>query len=64
MGFHNQKLVKKLFVERKDNDIINRLNRTRTEPLVDLRAEREGYEKEVQVRRMLEGVKGERGRRE
>ena len=49
IGFHNAKLVKKLFVERKNNDIINRLNKTRTEPQVDLRAEREAYDKQMQV---------------
>jgi len=51
VGFHDQKQVKKLFVERKDNDILNRLNKTRTEPTVDFAKERERYDKSVSAQR-------------
>lgn len=41
IGFHRQKAVKKIRVAKKDNTIINRLNRTKLEKEVDFRAERE-----------------------
>jgi len=64
IGFHNAKLVKKLFVERKNNDIINRLNKTRTEPQVDLRAEREAYDKQMQMERKAQKRQMEQQRTE
>jgi len=41
IGFHKQKAVKKIRVPKKDNAIINRLNKTKREEEVDFRAERE-----------------------
>jgi type IV secretory pathway VirB10-like protein len=41
VGFHKQKEVKTVRVEKKLNEIINRLNRTREDRKPDLRAERE-----------------------
>lgn len=41
VAYHNEKAVKMIRVERRKNEIINRLNRTKTEDYPDLRAERE-----------------------
>jgi hypothetical protein len=41
VGFHSEKAVVKIKVEKKDNDILNRLERTRQERYPDLAAERE-----------------------
>ncbi|XP_037806914.1 coiled-coil domain-containing protein 25 [Lucilia sericata] len=41
VAYHNEKAVKKIRVEKRRNDIVNRLNRTKTEEYPDLRQERE-----------------------
>jgi hypothetical protein len=41
VGFHDAKRVRKAKVERKSNDIIKRLEKTRDERNPDLRAEKE-----------------------
>lgn len=41
VSFHNPKLVRTVKVEKRINDIINRLNRTKVERKTDLKAERE-----------------------
>ena len=41
MGFHDTKRVRKAKVERRSNDIINRLEKTRQERNPDFRAEKE-----------------------
>jgi len=41
VSFHNPKLVRKMRVERRCNEIINRLNKTKLETHPDFRAERE-----------------------
>lgn len=41
VAYHNEKAVKKVRVERKRNEVINRLNRTKTEDYPDLRQQRE-----------------------
>ncbi|GAA0147091.1 hypothetical protein LIER_36450 [Lithospermum erythrorhizon] len=41
VGFHNQKMVRTVKVEKRMNDIINRLNKTKVERTPDLKAERE-----------------------
>ncbi|XP_073848858.1 coiled-coil domain-containing protein 25 [Musca autumnalis] len=41
VAYHNEKAVKMIRVERRKNEIINRLNRTKTEDYPDLRAQRE-----------------------
>ncbi|KAI5305490.1 Hexaprenyldihydroxybenzoate methyltransferase, mitochondrial [Ascosphaera pollenicola] len=43
VSFHNQKLVKKVFVAARENPIINRLNKTKVEKYPDLAAEKEEY---------------------
>lgn len=45
IGFHKQKAVKKIRVAKKDNEVINRLNKTKEEKVVDFRAEKENKEK-------------------
>lgn len=45
VSFHNQKLVRKVFVRVRENTIVNRLNKTRVEEFPDLRAEKEEYSK-------------------
>lgn len=51
VGFHKQKEVRKCTVEKKDNDILNRLNKTKRETTPDLAAERQAYDKEVSAER-------------
>lgn len=41
IGFHNQKMVRIVKVEKRINDVVNRLNRTKVERTPDLKAERE-----------------------
>ena len=46
IGFHRQKQVKKIHVEKRINEIINRLNKTKVEKFPDLAAEKAEFEKE------------------
>lgn len=46
IGFHKQKQVKKVLVEKRVNEIINRLNKTKVEKFPDLAAEKAEFEKE------------------
>lgn len=46
VSFKDDKLVKRVKIEHRINDIINRLNRTKKELYPDLEAEREVYDKE------------------
>ncbi|KAF8667006.1 hypothetical protein HU200_053177 [Digitaria exilis] len=41
VGFHNSKLVRSIKVEKRINEIVNRLNKTKVERKPDLKAERE-----------------------
>ncbi|CAL5097611.1 unnamed protein product [Urochloa decumbens] len=41
VGFHNSKLVRTIKVEKRINEIVNRLNKTKVERTPDLKAERE-----------------------
>eukprot|EP00899_Mesostigma_viride_P007061 jgi/Mesvir1/16356/Mv18104-RA.1 len=43
VGFHNNKLVKTVRVEKRINEIVNRLNKTKEERMPDLKAEREAF---------------------
>ncbi len=47
VGFHDQSLVLKVKVDRKNNEIINRLEKTRQERYPDLAAEKETYMSQV-----------------
>jgi hypothetical protein len=48
--FHKQNLVKKVFIQERENAIINRLNKTKEEKHPDLQAEK--VERQRQVRKM------------
>ena len=50
VSFHDTKLVKKVKVASRSNDIVNRLNRTKKELSPDLAGEREAYDREVRTR--------------
>ncbi|DBB14517.1 hypothetical protein WJX82_007992 [Trebouxia sp. C0006] len=54
VGFHSNKLVKKVRVEKRINDIINRLNKTKQELYPDLAAERENYDRGIRAVRKAE----------
>lgn len=43
VSFHNSKMVRTIRVEKRINEIVNRLNRTKMERTPDLKAEREAY---------------------
>ncbi|WAR22938.1 CCD25-like protein [Mya arenaria] len=45
VGFHKSKDVRKVRVEKRINEIVNRLNKTKEEKFPDLRAEREDRDK-------------------
>jgi hypothetical protein len=47
VGFKDQKLVKRLYVEKRENAIVNRLNKTKVEKFPDLRQEKADREKEL-----------------
>ncbi|KNA21759.1 hypothetical protein SOVF_040550 [Spinacia oleracea] len=43
VGFHNSKMVRTVRVEKRINEVVNRLNRTKVERTPDFKAEREAY---------------------
>ncbi|OJJ49518.1 hypothetical protein ASPZODRAFT_127989 [Penicilliopsis zonata CBS 506.65] len=43
VSFHNNKMVRKVFVRQRENPIVNRLNKTRVEKFPDLMAEKEEH---------------------
>ena len=56
VSFHDQKTVKKIHVATRQNQIVNRLNKTKVEKFPDLRAEREVDQRE---KRKVERIKRE-----
>ncbi|KXZ51981.1 hypothetical protein GPECTOR_10g1003 [Gonium pectorale] len=54
VGFHDQSLVLKVKVDRKNNEIINRLEKTRQERYPDLAAEKEVYLSQVRQAKRAE----------
>jgi hypothetical protein len=46
IGFHRPKQVKKILVEKRANEIINRLNKTKVEKFPDLAEEKMAWDKE------------------
>ncbi|GIZ39787.1 hypothetical protein CKM354_000315700 [Cercospora kikuchii] len=46
VGFHNNKLVKRVYVEKRENAIVNRLNKSKVEKYPDLRQEKADRENE------------------
>lgn len=53
VGFHNQKLVKRVYVEKRENVIVNRLNKTKVEKFPDLKAEKEEMEREARKKERI-----------
>lgn len=51
VGFHNPKLVRTVRVEKRLNEVVNRLNKTKVERKVDLAAEREARDAEDRAER-------------
>lgn len=51
IGFHNPKLVRSVRVEKKLNDVVNRLNKTKVERTADLQSEREARDAEDRAER-------------
>lgn len=49
VGFHDNKAVRKVKVDKKINDIVNRLDKTRKELSPDFAAEREEYDRSVRA---------------
>lgn len=47
VGFKDQKLVKRVYVEKRENPIVNRLNKTKVEKHPDLRQEKADREREL-----------------
>ncbi|QIX01399.1 hypothetical protein AMS68_006916 [Peltaster fructicola] len=47
VGFKDQKLVKRVYVEKRENAIVNRLNKTKVEKFPDLRQEKADREREL-----------------
>ncbi|ORY16751.1 hypothetical protein BCR34DRAFT_622222 [Clohesyomyces aquaticus] len=50
VGFKDQRKVKRVHVEKRENPIVNRLNKTKTEKYPDLRQEKEDRQKELRQR--------------
>lgn len=55
VGFHNQKLVKRVYVEKRENAIVNRLNKTKVEKYPDLRQERADRDHEERKKERIAG---------
>jgi len=51
VGFHNQKDVRKCHVEKRKNEIVNKLNKSKKEECPDLKAQREAYDAVVRAER-------------
>ena len=47
VGFKDNKMVKRVYVEQRENAIVNRLNKTKTEKFPDLRQEKGDMEREL-----------------
>lgn len=47
VGFKDQKKVKRVYVAKRENAIVNRLNKTKVEKFPDFRQEKEDREKEL-----------------
>lgn len=58
VGFKDNKLVKRVYVEKRENAIVNRLNKTKVERHPDLREEKAQREREIRkVERMAQQEK-------
>eukprot|EP01024_Parvocaulis_polyphysoides_P050210 TRINITY_DN4888_c2_g1_i1.p2 TRINITY_DN4888_c2_g1~~TRINITY_DN4888_c2_g1_i1.p2 ORF type:complete len:217 (+),score=28.40 TRINITY_DN4888_c2_g1_i1:125-775(+) len=64
VSYFDQKAVKKVRVEKKNNEIINRLNKTKIERFPDLQIERLQYDKEISRQRKAEVQKQQQAEKE
>nr|POE47439.1 coiled-coil domain-containing protein 25 [Quercus suber] len=53
VGFKNDKMVKRLYVEKRENAIVNRLNKTKVEKYPDFREEKAARERELRKRERI-----------
>ena len=56
VSFHSAKLVKKVKVPAKVNEIVNRLNRTKKELYPDLCSEKEAFDREVREEKQGDNI--------
>ncbi|KAJ6814994.1 coiled-coil domain-containing protein 25 isoform X2 [Iris pallida] len=54
VGFHNSKMVRTVKVEKRLNEVVNRLNKTKVERKPDLKAEREAVNAGERAERKLQ----------
>ena len=47
VGFKDNKMVRRVYVEKRENAIVNRLNKTKLEKYPDLRQEKADWEREI-----------------
>ena len=47
VGFKDNKMVRRVYVEKRENAIVNRLNKTKLEKYPDLRQEKSDWEREI-----------------
>ncbi|KAK9742142.1 hypothetical protein RND81_03G151200 [Saponaria officinalis] len=62
VGFHNSKMVRTVRVEKRINEVVNRLNRSKVERTCDFKAEREAYNNAEKAER--KALQREKKRRE
>ena len=55
VGFKDNKLVKRVYVQQRENAIVNRLNKTKVEKYPDLRAEKEERDREERKKERIKG---------
>lgn len=55
VGFKDNKMVKRVYVESRENAIVNRLNKTKVEKYPDLRVEREERDREERKKERIKG---------
>lgn len=55
VGFKDNKMVKKVYVEKRENAIVNRLNKTKVEKFPDFRAEKAEREREERRKERIKG---------
>ncbi|KAK9764760.1 hypothetical protein K7432_007500 [Basidiobolus ranarum] len=49
VSFHNQRLVKRVYIEKRVNEIVNRLEKTKQERYPDLQGDKEEHDKELRM---------------
>jgi membrane protein involved in colicin uptake len=57
VGFHHSKQVKRVYVETRVNEVVNRLNKTKEERHPDLEKEKLAHEKQLRAKERIETQK-------